>query len=52
LLVREGALAATWRNPYLLAAAPAFLVAWRTRNMLLTMVTGMAAFALAQRLLS
>jgi branched-subunit amino acid transport protein len=51
LLVREGAFALTWRNPYLLAAVPAFLVAWRTRNMLLTMTAGMATFALMQRLL-
>jgi branched-subunit amino acid transport protein len=44
LLVQGDRLALTWRNPYLLAALPAFLVAWRTRNVLLTMVCGMAGF--------
>jgi len=32
LFVREEHLALSWRNTYLLAAIPAFLVAWRTRN--------------------
>ena len=41
----------TWRNPYLLAALPTFLVAWRTRNVLLTMVCGMASFVAAGHLL-
>ncbi len=44
LLVQEEQLTLTWRNPYLLAALPAFLVAWRTRNVLLTMACGMAGF--------
>ncbi len=52
LLVREGALNLSWANAYLWAALPAFLVAWRTRNMILTMLSGMAAYALALRLLS
>jgi branched-subunit amino acid transport protein len=51
LLVQEEQLALTWTNAYLLAAVPAFIVAWRTRNVVLTMLSGMAAFALLQRLL-
>jgi len=51
LLVREEHLALSWRNTYLLAAIPAFLVAWRTRNVVLTMLSGMAAYALLQRVL-
>jgi len=51
LLVQEEHLALSWRNAYLLAAIPAFLVAWRTRNVVLTMLSGMAAYALLQRIL-
>ena len=51
LLVQQERCALTWRNIYLLAALPTFLVAWRTRNVILTMLTGMAAYALLQRLL-
>jgi branched-subunit amino acid transport protein len=51
LLVQEEELALTWRNPYLLAALPTFLVAWRTRNVLLTMVCGMASFVASNYLL-
>ncbi|MBC7236047.1 MAG: AzlD domain-containing protein [Chloroflexi bacterium] len=51
LLVREGAPFIAWHNPYVWAALPAFLVAWRTRNMVWTMLTGMAAFALLGRVL-
>jgi branched-subunit amino acid transport protein len=43
LLLREGALAISPGNPRLLAGILAGLVAWRTRNMLLTIVVGMAA---------
>ncbi len=52
LLVQSGEIAWTWRNPALLAALPTALVAWRTRNMIWTMLTGMASFALALRLLA
>ena len=38
-------------GPRLLAALPAFAVAWRTRSMLLTMASGMACYALLERLL-
>ncbi|MFH1085435.1 MAG: AzlD domain-containing protein [Chloroflexota bacterium] len=49
LLVREDRLLPSWHNSYLLAAAPALVVVWRTSNMLLTMLVGMGAFALLQR---
>lgn len=50
LFIQDGDYALTWRNAYLLAGVPTFLVAWRTRNMILTMLTGMVTFALLQRL--
>jgi branched-subunit amino acid transport protein len=39
----DGSLSLTWRNPQLAAGAVAILVAWRTKNMLLTILAGMAA---------
>lgn len=51
LLFRQGALALDWRNVHLLAALPTALAAWRTRNMIATMVVGMLTFALLERLL-
>jgi branched chain amino acid efflux pump len=39
----EGSLFLSWRNPQLLAGVVAILVAWRTRNVLLTIAVGMAA---------
>ena len=51
LFIRDGQYVTTWRNPYLLAALPSFLVAWRTRNLILSMLIGMATFALLQRFL-
>jgi branched-subunit amino acid transport protein len=51
LFVPDGQFDFSWRNIYLLAAVPAVLVAWRSRNVLLTMLSGMAAFAVLQRLL-
>jgi len=52
VLYQEERLALTWQNAYLLAAIPTFLVAWRTRNMILTILTGIASYALLQRLIS
>lgn len=43
LLIRDGALALTISNPRILAGLLAVLVAWRTRNTLLTILAGMAA---------
>ena len=50
LLLREGELAIVLRNTYILAAIPTFLVAWRTRNMIVTMGAGILSFALLERL--
>jgi branched-subunit amino acid transport protein len=41
----------SWRNPQLLAGVVAILVAWRTRNVLLTIAVGMAALVVFQFLL-
>ena len=38
-----GSLFLSWRNPQLLAGMVAILVAWRTKNVLLTIAVGMAA---------
>jgi branched chain amino acid efflux pump len=47
----NGSLFLSWRNPQLLAGAVAILVAWRTRNVLLTIAVGMAALLVFQVLL-
>jgi branched-subunit amino acid transport protein len=51
LLLQDEKLALTWRNAHLLAAIPTLLVAWRTRNMLLTILCGIASYALLQYLI-
>lgn len=51
LLVQEGRIAFSAANVALLAAAPAFLVAWRTRSVILTMLIGMAVYALLQHVI-
>jgi len=51
LFVQNARLALSWRNVYLLAAIPTFVVAWRTRSVVFTMLCGMVSFALLQRLL-
>ena len=50
VVVREGAPDVGLGNVRLLAAAIAALVAWRTRNVLLTVAVGMAALWTAQSL--
>jgi branched-subunit amino acid transport protein len=40
----------SWRNPELLAGLIAILVAWRTKNVLLTILAGMAALVIIQLL--
>ncbi|NLX36766.1 MAG: AzlD domain-containing protein [Chloroflexi bacterium] len=40
-----------WKTPELLAAVPAAAVAWRTRSMVRTMVTGMLVYALLSHML-
>jgi branched-subunit amino acid transport protein len=40
----NGTLNFTWHNPQIIAGVIAGLVAWRTRNMLLTLAAGLACF--------
>ncbi len=47
----KGSLFLSWRNPQLLAGAVAILVAWRTKNVLLTILAGMGALLIFQLLL-
>ncbi len=42
LIVQQGALDLTWQNERLLAGLVAVLVAWRTQNVVLTLVLGMS----------
>jgi len=51
ILLREGSLFVSLENARLLAGLLAALVAWRTRNALLTIVIGMAALWLIQWLM-
>jgi branched-subunit amino acid transport protein len=46
-----GSLFLSWRNPQLLAGAVAILVAWKTKNVLLTILAGMLALLAFQALL-
>lgn len=48
LLVRNGGLSLGPDNPFLLAAVPTFLVAWRSNSFFGSIATGMAAVALAR----
>jgi branched-subunit amino acid transport protein len=48
LLMREGELDLSFGNPRLLAGLLAALVAWRTKNVLLTIVVGMVVLLLLQ----
>jgi branched-subunit amino acid transport protein len=41
----------SWRNPELLAGLVAILVAWKTKNVLLTILAGMAALVVFQLVL-
>jgi len=50
LLVQNGELALHWNNLYLWAALPAVCVAWKTKNMFVTVLVGMAVVALARLL--
>jgi branched-subunit amino acid transport protein len=47
----NGVLNLSWRNPQLLAGAVAILVAWRTKNVILTIIAGMAALLVFQTIL-
>ena len=50
VFVAEGRLNLSLHNPNLLAALPTALVAWRTRNIVLTILVGMAASGLIQQM--
>ena len=47
----NGALNISWRNPQLLSGIVAVVVAWRTKNVFLTIIFGIAALLLFQTLL-
>jgi branched-subunit amino acid transport protein len=47
----NGSLLLSWRNPQLLAGMVAILVAWRTKNVILTIVAGMGALLIFQTLM-
>ena len=51
LASRNGVVDFSLRNPQLLSGALAVLVAWRTKNVILTIAAGMAALMLFQALL-
>ncbi|QOL26577.1 AzlD domain-containing protein [Thalassotalea sp. LPB0316] len=52
VLMPKSAIFISYDNPYLIAAIVAIIVSWYKRNMLLTVVFGLLAFALAKYLIS
>jgi branched-subunit amino acid transport protein len=48
LLVQNNSFNLHWDNLYLWAAVPALFTAWKTKNMFLTVLVGMALVALAR----
>jgi len=48
LLIQSGQVKVTWTNFHLLAGIAAIIVAWKTKNTLLTILSGMAALLLLQ----
>lgn len=51
LLMPDGALSLTWKNSHLLAGVLAVLVAWKTRSVVWTILSGMLALLALQYLL-
>ena len=51
LVFQDGTLAVTPTNPRLLAGIVAILVAWRTKNILLTLISGMVTLWILQVIL-
>ena len=47
----NGTLFVSWRNPQLLAGLVAILVAWKTKNVLLTIFSGLVALVVFQLIL-
>lgn len=52
LLLVEGRLDLSWSNLYFWVSLPTFAVAWKTRSLFLTVITGMGGIALVRLLLS
>ena len=52
IFVRDGSVDGSPGNPRLVAGLIAALVAWRTKNVLLTILTGMAALLILQAILN
>lgn len=52
LLLVEGRLDLSWSNLYFWVSLPTFAVAWKTRSLFLTVITGMGGIALMRLLLS
>jgi branched-subunit amino acid transport protein len=50
LLLKEGSLEISTDNLFLLAAIPTFIVAWKTRSLFASVVTGMVLIALGRLL--
>jgi len=48
LLIQSGQIKVTWTNFHLLAGIAAIIVAWKTKNTLLTILFGMAVLLLLQ----
>jgi len=51
LVTRNSGLDLSWHNPQLLSGILAILVAWRTKNVILTITAGMLALLILQVLL-
>lgn len=51
LLLREGRIDLSWSNLYFWVAFPTFLVAWKTRSLFATVITGMGILALIRLLM-
>jgi branched-subunit amino acid transport protein len=52
LVLQEGHLDFSWSNLYFWVSLPTIAVAWKTRNLFLTVITGMGGIALVRLLLS
>lgn len=50
LFLVNGSLSITWRNLYLLSAIPTFLVAWKTKNLLWTILAGLVTYGVLQHI--
>ncbi len=51
LLLREGQIDLSWSNLYFWVSLPTFLVAWKTRSLFATVITGMGILALIRLLM-